>query len=82
MLLLNDMAAQACMLGQCSPKEARMAGNFNISISKKRGQIRLKLNGDFDGSAACELTNLINSRDLPGNSKILVDTDALKHIHP
>jgi hypothetical protein len=42
----------------------------------------LKLNGDFDGSSACELVNLLNSGGLSNTSKILVDTDYLKHTHP
>lgn len=59
-----------------------MAGNFNISVTHSGCHVRLKLNGDFDGSSACELMNLLSSSDLPGALKILVDTDSLKHIHP
>ena len=36
----------------------------------------------FDGSSACELVNFLSNGGLPGVSKILVDTDGLKHIHP
>ena len=59
-----------------------MAGNFNISVSKAGDHVRLKLNGDFDGSSACEILNLLNNGDLSGTSKILVDTDSLRDIHP
>jgi anti-anti-sigma regulatory factor len=59
-----------------------MAGNFNISINNSGDHVRLKLNGDFDGSSACELVNLLNSGGLSNTSKVLVDTDSLKHIHP
>jgi len=58
-----------------------MAGNFNISVTKAGDHVCLKLNGDFDGSSACELLNLLNNGDLSGTSKILVDTDSLRDIH-
>ena len=59
-----------------------MADNFNISVTRSGDYVRLKLNGDFDGSSACELMNLLSSSNLPSASKILVDTDSLNHIHP
>ena len=59
-----------------------MAANFNIKVSKAGDCIHLKLNGEFDGSSACELLNLLNDGKLSGNAKILVDTDSLKHVHP
>jgi anti-anti-sigma regulatory factor len=59
-----------------------MAGNFNISVTRAGDHVRLKLNGDFDGSSACELMNLLSKSDLLGASTILVDKDSLKHIHP
>jgi len=59
-----------------------MAGNFNILVTKNGDYVCLKLNGDFDGSSACELVNLLNGGDLLNSSKILVDTDSLKHVHP
>jgi hypothetical protein len=59
-----------------------MAGNFNISVTQSSDHVRLRLDGDFDGSSACELVNLINSGGLSNTSKILIDTDSLRHIHP
>ena len=59
-----------------------MAGNFNIDISKVSDGVRLRLNGSFDGSSACELVNLLNDDVLSNASKILVDTDSLKDVHP
>jgi hypothetical protein len=59
-----------------------MAGNVNNSVARSGDHVRLKLNGDFDGSSACELMNLLSSSDLLSVSKILVDTDPLNHIHP
>lgn len=59
-----------------------MAGNFNILVTETGDHICLKLNGDFDGSSACELVNLLNGSGLPDSSEILVDTDSLKHVYP
>jgi hypothetical protein len=59
-----------------------MAGNFYIYITRAGDHTCLRLNGDFDGSSACELMNLLSNSDLPSASKILVDTDFLNHIHP
>jgi len=59
-----------------------MACNFNISVTKNGDHACLKLNGDFDGSSACELVNLLNGSDLCKSSKILVDTNALQHVYP
>ncbi len=59
-----------------------MAGNFNIYVTKAGDHMRHKLNGDFDGSSASELLNLLNNGDLSSTSKILVDTDFLRNIHP
>jgi anti-anti-sigma regulatory factor len=58
-----------------------MAGNFNISVARAGDHVHLKLNGDFDGSSACELMNLLSNSDLSSASKILVNTDSLNHIH-
>lgn len=59
-----------------------MAGNFNILITQKGDYVCLKLNGDFDGSSACELVNMLNDGELFNSSKILVDTDSLKKVYP
>jgi len=60
-----------------------MAGNFYILVTKAGDYVCLKLNGDFDGSSACELVNLLDGGDLLDSSKkVLVDTDSLKHIYP
>jgi len=58
-----------------------MACNFNILVNKTGDFVCLKLNGDFDGSSACELLNLLNGGDLHDPSKIVVDTDSLKHVY-
>ena len=63
-------------------KGVSMAGNFTISVTKTGDGVRLKLNGDFDGSSACELMNLLHDGDLFNTSKILVDTDSLRYVYP
>ena len=58
-----------------------MGKNFKFLSDSKRGRISLKLYGDFDGSSACELINVIkNHRN--GSNKIFIDTDNLNTIHP
>jgi hypothetical protein len=59
-----------------------MAGNFNISVANEGGHVRLKLNGDFDGSSACELANLIHNGGLSKTSRILINTDSVKEVFP
>jgi hypothetical protein len=59
-----------------------MAGNFNISVSDRDGDVHLKLNGDFDGSSACELANLIRNGGLVKTAKILIDTKSVKKVYP
>ena len=58
-----------------------MAGNFNINVSQTSDSVCLKLSGEFDGSSACELLNLLNDGKFSGSTKILVDTEFLRHIH-
>jgi anti-anti-sigma regulatory factor len=58
-----------------------MARNFNIYSFKTRDSLHLKLAGDFDGSSAHELINVLldHSRDC---FDIFIDTDGLKSVHP
>lgn len=58
-----------------------MASNFNIYILKTRDSIHLKLTGDFDGSSAHELINMLNEHS-KGIYEIFIDTNDLKAIHP
>jgi anti-anti-sigma regulatory factor len=58
-----------------------MASNFQIHSYKTKDSLHLKLNGDFDGSSAYELINLLNEA---GSSfwEIFINTNGLKTIHP
>jgi hypothetical protein len=58
-----------------------MASNFKISLQRNSNSLELKLTGDFDGTSACELLNVLkeNSDDVV---KVLVNTSGLKDIYP
>ena len=58
-----------------------MALNFKIVIQRNNGSLRLKLTGDFDGSSAFELINILKEHN--GKvGKIVINTDGLSSIHP
>ena len=58
-----------------------MGKNFKFLSDSTRNRIRLKLYGDFDGSSACELINVLkNPRNV--SNQIFIDTDNLNTIHP
>ncbi len=58
-----------------------MANNFKFLSNRIRDRIRLKLYGDFDGSSASELINVLkNYRN--GSYQIFIDTNNLNTIHP
>ena len=58
-----------------------MAPNFRIFIHRSSPNLHLKLVGDFDGSSAHELLNVLkdNCRAI---SRVFIHTSSLKHIHP
>lgn len=57
-----------------------MAKNFRVSATESGYQsLALQLFGDFDGSSACELFNLLQE-NLKKNSKVAIDTDGLRTI--
>ncbi len=58
-----------------------MAPNFQITFNRVENSIHLKLQGDFDGTSAHELINLLKDKS-HGTSKIHIHTDGLKDIHP
>jgi len=58
-----------------------MAPNFQITFNRFDNNIHLKLYGDFDGTSAHELINLLKDKS-HGKLKIYIHTDGLKHIHP
>jgi hypothetical protein len=58
-----------------------MSANFRISMHRNSENLHLKLMGDFDGSSACELLNVLrkNSND---PLRVFVHTNCLKTIYP
>ena len=57
-----------------------MASNFKIYSLVTRDRLHLRLTGDFDGSSAFELINIISKH---GKSfyEIFIDTNDLNNIH-
>jgi hypothetical protein len=58
-----------------------MANNFKFLSNHLRDRIRLVLYGDFDGSSACELINVLKKYRNDSN-QIHIDTNNLNIIHP
>lgn len=58
-----------------------MASNFRISTHRNSDSLHLKLTGDFDGTSAWELLNIIK-KDRNRVSKIFIHCDCLKQIDP
>ncbi len=58
-----------------------MASNFRISTHRNNDNLHLKLMGDFDGSSACQLLNVLKKTS---NSvyKIFIHTGSLNTIYP
>jgi hypothetical protein len=57
-----------------------MANNFKIQPHRDKDDLHLQLKGDFDGTSALELINILKDAVYPG--KILIHTDGLKKIYP
>jgi hypothetical protein len=58
-----------------------MASNFKISVHRNSENLHLKLTGDFDGSSAWELLNVLKKRS-NGARKVIVHTSCLNNIYP
>ncbi len=58
-----------------------MARNFRILIHRNSDNLHLKLIGNFDGSSACELINIMASK-LSKSEKIFIHTSSLSAVHP
>ncbi len=57
-----------------------MAKNRKIFVHRNSENIHMKLFGDFDGSLASELLNLLK-KNCNAASKIFIHTDCLKTVH-
>lgn len=58
-----------------------MASNFKIVRHQDNDNLHLKLLGDFDGTSADELVNVLDSSD-GVQGKIFIHTSSLKSMHP
>jgi anti-anti-sigma regulatory factor len=58
-----------------------MASNFRISIHRNSNRLELNLAGDFDGTSACELLNILSEK-CDGVDRVLVNTSRLRSIYP
>lgn len=58
-----------------------MAANFQISLHRNNASLEVNLTGDFDGTSACELLNIL-SEQCDSVDRVLVDTSRLKEIYP
>jgi len=58
-----------------------MASNFRIFLHRNSDNLHIKLRGDFDGSSAHELLNILKAHN--GNIKnIFIHTCSLSSVHP
>jgi hypothetical protein len=58
-----------------------MAKNFKISVQRNNNTLGIELIGDFDGTSACELLNVLqdNCRD---HVRVVVNTARVKEVYP
>jgi hypothetical protein len=59
-----------------------MASNFRISVHRDSNNLELKLAGDFDGTSACELLNVLKDKCDDGVDTVAVNTSNLKDVYP
>ena len=57
-----------------------MAANFKISVYRNNNSLHLKLSGDFDGTSAHELLNVIKYHFCE-SSQITIHTNNLTQLH-
>jgi len=58
-----------------------MASSFKITSHRSGESLHLKLTGDFDGSSAWELFNLLK-KNSKGFHRIIIHTNCLNNIYP
>jgi len=58
-----------------------MAANFRISLHRNNASLELNHTGDFDGTSACELLNILSEK-CEGVDRALVNTSRLRRIYP
>jgi hypothetical protein len=63
------------------PKGALMHSKFQLFSNLTKDVLHLKLLGEFDGSAACDLIKRLEEGRSTA-SKVFVDTTSLRSVHP
>jgi anti-anti-sigma regulatory factor len=58
-----------------------MATNFKIAALRNDEDLHLTLKGDFDGTSAHELLDVVRKRDIH-ISRVFIHTNNLRDIHP
>jgi len=58
----------------------KMAANFRIYVHRNSENLHLKLMGDFDGSSAWELLNVLKKS--AGVYRIIIHTNSLRQVYP
>ncbi len=58
-----------------------MAPNFKITMRRDSNDLQLALGGDFDGTSACELLNVLKDK-CSGVRRVFIQTSGLKKIYP
>lgn len=58
-----------------------MSANFNIIVKKYKDDLHINPSGDFDGSSAWELVNVLKEK-FDGNGQVIIDTSKLFDVCP
>ncbi len=58
-----------------------MSKNFQVEFEKNNGDLHVRPSGDFDGSSAWELVNLLHEQ-YDGHGQVYIDTDNLTVLCP
>ena len=75
------MTSQFNIASRDPNREKTMARNFKVLSGEKSNRlVRIQLQGDFDGTSAHELVNILR-KYLASYPKVAIDTEGLKSIH-
>jgi len=58
-----------------------MAANFRIVVNRARGNLHLRLAGDFDGSSALDLIRVL-TEECGSANRVIIHTNGLREVHP
>jgi len=58
-----------------------MSSNFHVEFEKSNGNLLVRPSGDFDGSSAWELVNLLHEQ-YDGHGQVYIETDNLTVLCP